>query len=114
MATLSLQVVDFALLTPTYAAAAGGGDAVAAGGAKCIFHFKNASGSSWVVTINDPTSISPAQALSFNPDISFTIPNAGERMFTLDPIRFTNPNNGLIEWTYSGVTSLTVGVFRLA
>ena len=114
MATLTLQVVDFALLTPTYAAAAGGGDAVAPGGAKCIFHFKNASGSTWVVTVNDPTSISPANALAFDPDISFSIPNAAERMFLLDPIRFTNPANGLIEWTYSGVTSLTVGVFKPA
>lgn len=114
MATLTLQVVDFALLTPTYATAAGGGDAVAPAGARCIWHFKNASGSTWVVTINDPTSVSPVGALAFNPDISFSIPNAGERMFTLDPIRFTNPANGLVEWTYSGVTSLTVGIFRLA
>ena len=114
MATLSVQVVDFALLTPTFAAAAGGGDAFAPAGFRCMLYFKNASGSTWVVTVNDPTSISPAQALSFNPDISFSIPNAADRAFMLDPTRFTNPANGLIEWTYSGVTSLTVGVFRTA
>lgn len=112
MATLSLQVVDFALLTPSFVAAAGGGDAVAPGGAKCFFYFKNAHTSPWTVTVNDPTSVTPSGAIAFNPDVAFVIPNAADRLFYLDPGRFTNPANGLIEWTYSGVTALTVGVFR--
>ena len=115
MADLAVQVVTpQTLLTPTYAAASGGGDAFAPAGIKCIVHVKNAHSASWTLTFNDPTSLSPEGAIAFNPDVSFVIPNAAERMFSLEPGRFTNPANGKIEWTYSGVTALTIAVFRLA
>ena len=113
MAVLTVQpLVLQTLLTPAYVAAAGGGDSFAPEGARCIIHVKNAHSASWTLTINDPTSLAPTGAKSFDPDVDFVIPNAQEQMLELDPTRFTNPATGRIEFTYSGVTALTIGVFK--
>lgn len=112
MATLAKQTILPAGLNPTFAAAAGGGDKVQAGPAVFLV-VKNGGGAPITVTIDDPTSVSPAGAQAFNPDLSVSVTNAQERWIGPLTDRFTNPADGLVAWTYSGVTTVTVGVFQL-
>ena len=63
--------------------------------------------------MNDPTTADPGGATAFNPDLAVSVPNAGERMIELDPGRFETVATGSIDITYSGVTTVTVGVFLI-
>lgn len=112
MATLAKQTILPAGLTPAYAAAGAGGDKCTAGPA-VFLHVKNGGGAPITVTVDDPTSVSPSGAQAFNPDLSVVVTNAQERMIGPLTDRFTNPTDGLVAWTYSGVTTVTVGVFQL-
>jgi hypothetical protein len=115
MALLTVQQITKAGLAPTYAAAAGGGDTFAVGQGQAVFlHVKNASGSPITVTVDDPNSQPPESAATFNPDLSVSVPaTTGDRMIgPINAERFVNPSTGLVSVTYSGVTSLTVGVFK--
>jgi hypothetical protein len=113
-----LAVTQLALpgVVPTFVAATGGGDTITptAGDSRLLaLWVKNGGGSSITVTVDDPTSGSPGAATAFNPDTATTVPNGSERLIPLDPGRFRNPANGQIAITYSGVTTVTVGVVRL-
>lgn len=113
MATLTEQRIDTDGVAPTYAAAAGGGDnfTPANPGEDYFLHVKNGGGGSINVVLDDPTSVDPGAATSFNPDVTVAVPNGGERMILVRPSRYLNTSTNQVAWTYSGVTSVTIGVF---
>jgi len=113
MATLATQVITPTGLAPTFAAAAGGGDKVTPGDSRFV-EIKNVGGSPCVVTIDDPNSVTPVGAQSFNPDLSVSVPaTTGDRMIGPLGARFANQADGLVAITYSQVTSVTIGSFGL-
>lgn len=112
MALLTKQIIGPAGATPAYVAAAGGGDTVQPGD-HTFLHVKNGGGAPITVTIDDPTSVSPPGASQFNPDLSVSVTNAQERMIGPLTARFANPATGLVNITYSGVTTVTVGAFQI-
>jgi hypothetical protein len=112
MATLATQSITRAGAAPSYAAATGGGDRFTPG-QRTFLHVKNGSGGALTVTVS-------SQSRSVIPNVSITslavsVPAAGERMIgPLPPeIFMATDGTGLGDITYSGVTSLTVGVFDL-
>ena len=114
MAQLTVQNPVGAGITPSYVAAAGGGDYfVPDSGGLYLIHIKNGGGASITLTIDDPTSQSPPNASQFNPDVAVTVTNAQERMVLVDASRHKSPSTGQIVLTYSAVTSVTIGVFKL-
>jgi len=113
MAALTVQEITAAGINPSYVAAAGGGDTFTPTGTDHhIIHVKNGGGSSITLTVDDPTSATPTGATAFNPDLAVTVTNGQERMIEVDLSRFVNPANGQVAITYSGVTSVTIGVFK--
>lgn len=118
MAELSVQDIRAGSpISPSYGPAAAGGDTFkprASGpGVKLALHVKNGSAGSITVTVNDPNTKTPLGATAFNPDIGIVIPAGAERIALLDPISRFVDENGNVGLTYSGVTSLTIGVLRL-
>lgn len=112
MALLTVQEVTPAGITPSYAAAAGGGDTFEPlRGQAYNLHVKNGGGSSVTVTVDDPTSVGPTGAAAFNPDLAVSVPAGQERMILIDANRHQDPADDLVDITYSGVTSVTVAVF---
>ena len=114
MATLTTQQITPAGVTPTYAAATGGGDKIVPG-PTVFLHVKNTSGTSTIVTLDDPRSASPAGASQFNPDVAVTVPiTTGDKMIgPLSAERFESPSDGLIAVTYSQVTGISVAAIRV-
>lgn len=114
MAALTIQDLTVAGVTVALAAASAGGDTIAPTDDRMlILHVNNASGGSLNVIVDDPTSTSPSGATAFNPDTTYAVAAGARMLFLLDPRRFKNAGTGLIAITYSGVTTLTVGVHRV-
>jgi hypothetical protein len=108
MALLSTQTITRTGLAPTYSAAAGGGDKVTPGNDTFI-HVKNGGGSSITVTVD---SVVPS---NYGDDVNLvvSVPNAGERMIgPLPAERFASPADGLVNVTYSGVTTVTIAAIK--
>lgn len=104
MAILTVQPAAHAGLTPSYAAAAAGGDQFQPGD-DVMLHIKNGSGASITVTVASPQPCS--QGVTHNLVVS--VPAAGERMIgPLPAARFANPTTGLVNITYSAAASVTV------
>ncbi len=112
MATLARQQIIQTGITPTFAAATGGGDKVQPGSTTFI-EVKNGSGAPITVTVDDTLSVGPGGASAFTPDLVVSIPaTTGDKMIgPLNPERFAAVADGLCPITYSGVTSLTIGAF---
>lgn len=107
MAQLAYQQIAITGLEATFAAATGGGDTVAPDD-RGFIRVKNGGGSPITVTIVRPGS----QFGQANPDIPVTVTNAEER--DIGPLpRELADTDGLIDITYSGVTSVTVAALRL-
>jgi hypothetical protein len=77
---------------------------------KRILHVKNASGSSINVTVDDPGSVSPANATAFNPDDTVAVPAGAERYIGPFPVERFNDANGNVNVAYSATTSVTAEV----
>lgn len=114
MATLTTQTINRAGLGPTYAAAAGGGDAMSCGSGMFL-HIKNTGGASITVTLVVPSS------RTYEPNVAITSPvitvpsTTGDRMIgPIDAGTFADPVTGLCSLTYSGVTSVTVAAVNLS
>jgi hypothetical protein len=114
MATLATQVVNRAGLGPTYAAATGGGDAMAVGSGMFL-HIKNGGGAPITVTLVVPA------ARTFEPNVAITSPQisvpatTGDRMIgPVDAVTFADPVTGLCTLTYSAVTTVTVAAVQLS
>lgn len=111
MADLSVQDVNIFGATPAYAAASAAGDRFQPRTTGAVLlHVKNGGASAQTVTMDDPTSRSPVGATAFDPDVSISIPAGGERMIAVTN-RFVD-NNGWVNLAWSGVTTVTLGVFR--
>lgn len=108
MATLAVQKAVVTGLTPSYSAAAGGGDQFANSG-KAMLHIKNGSGGSINVTVNSQTNCSQG----FDHDAVVAVPAGAERMIGPFPKGRFDDANGNVQITYSAVTSLTVAVVEV-
>lgn len=111
MATLSVQVVDRAGdgLTPAFAAATVSGDEFPNSGREWLV-VKNGSGGSITVTASTPQTVAGLAVA----EEAYAVPASGECYIgPFPPGTFNNTSTGRVALTYSGVTSLTVGVFRL-
>lgn len=111
MALLSNQQIAITGLNPSLVAAAGGGDSFANEGQnKQFLWVDNAGGSSINVTIDDILSVAPTGATSFNADVVVAVTNAQRRLIGPFP---SSRFGDTVSWTYSAVTSVTVGVFKV-
>ena len=108
MATLTVQNISLAGITPSYASAAAGGDEFVNTG-DTLFQIKN-GGSEITLTIETPAKIEGI----YIAEITVTIPaTTGDKMVgPFDPAIF-NQSTGRVAVTYSGVTTVTVGAFKL-
>lgn len=124
MATITPVVPDRpsgATLTGTLAtgiAANGAGDSFVLSGAVLLLRFINASGGAITITLDsqiNPSFPGGAQASDVNPVLS--VAAAASRVVRIpssDFPRFANPSTGMLDVTYSGVTSLTVEAYALS
>lgn len=106
MATLATQVQNLAGITPTYASAAVGGDRFTPGDTTCI-EVVNGSGGAITVTVDSKVNS------NFGTDVNVSVVVGAGARAKIGPFpaqRFAAPD-GLGDISYSGVTSLTVGVF---
>lgn len=109
MALLTVQEISRSGLGPTYASAAGGGDTFANDG-RTMVHIKNGGGAPITLTAVTPLVVDGLAVA----DLTVTVTNGQERMVGPFPVgTFNDPATGQVALTYSGVTSVTVGVFRL-
>lgn len=107
MALLAPQAVTTAGLLPSLVAASGGGDSCNPDDLVLLM-VTNGSGGSLNVILADPNLTATGQA---SPSQTIAVA-AGTTKFIDLPSRLQNPATGLVTWTYSGVTSLTVGLIR--
>jgi hypothetical protein len=108
MAILTSQHVTQAGLAPSYATAAGGGDKFAPGN-NVFVHVKNGGGSPVDVTFDSKT---PSN-YGTDENLVVSVPASGERMVgPFSAGRFAG-TDGLVDVSYSGVTSVTVAVVRV-
>lgn len=109
MALLASQSVTYAGIGAALAAATGGGDTFTPGPNLCLI-VNNGGGSSITVTVVTPGSVR-GQAVS---DLSVSVPNGAVRYIKISPADFfMDPTTGVGSITYSGVTSVTVGVIQV-
>jgi hypothetical protein len=108
MATLATQSIVTAGLTPAFVAAAGGGDKCLPG-AGTYLHVKNGGGSPVTVTLVTPATV---DTLAVG-DRAIVVAAGAEAKIAVPDTLYRNPTDGLADITYSGVTSVTVGVFRI-
>ena len=108
MATLTVQNTSLAGITPTWTAAAAGGDEFLNSG-DCYFEIKN-GGSEITVTVETPAKIEGIDIA----EIAVVVPatTGVKRIGPFDPGIF-NQSTGRVAVTYSAVTTVTVGAFKL-
>ncbi len=113
MATLSTQTIVRTGLAPTYAAAAGGGDAMETGD-DMFLHVKNTSGGAITVTVAIGASQSTISGVAYT-NTAVSVPaTTGDRMIgPISSIPYKDGTTGLATITYSGVTNLTVAAIKL-
>ncbi len=105
MALLTPQAITVTGLAASLSAASGGGDSCAPDDL-VVLVVNNASGGSLNVLVANPNTYY-GQA---GPTITIAVPAGATRYIDL-PASLAN-SSGLVTWTYSGVTSLTVGLIR--
>lgn len=110
MATLALQQIANTGIVPTFAAAAGAGDEFPNNG-KTYIEVINGGGSPINVTIASQYQNPPPG--TDNEDIVVAVANGVQKKIgPFNQVGF-NDADGNVQVTYSGVTSVTVGVFTL-
>lgn len=111
MATLATQALTAAGLTPTFVAAAGGGDGVPlSGGQKAFLRVKNGSGAPINVTLLDP-GVTPLGVANAGKVVAVPA-TTGDVLIALNPA-VQNASTGNVEWSYSAVTTVTVAVVTI-
>lgn len=110
MATLTTQEITRAGVQVTYAACAGGGDKFTP--TKDTFiHVKNTNAATRTVTI---TSTSSTIGLAHADPAVVVSATTGDNMIGPFPAEiFANSADGLADISYSAVTNLTIGVFKV-
>lgn len=112
MATLSVQTISRSAITPSLSAAAGGGDAFNNSGAnkgRVFFWANNASGGDITVTFVTQSTVD-GQAVT---DRAVVVEAGTQELIGPFQSGIYNDGSDLVQVTYSGVTSLTVGAFNL-
>ena len=107
MALLSQQQLTSAGLAPSLTAAAGGGDTVAVNDDNAFLYVLNGGGGSINVTIGDGGRTPAGHPGSPS---AVAVPNGTTPKLIPLPRNAADPATGLVSITYSGVTSVTVGV----
>ncbi|MES2867625.1 MAG: hypothetical protein V4703_12855 [Actinomycetota bacterium] len=111
MAALATQSVVRAGVIPSYAACAGGGDTFLPG-RNTFLHVKNASGGALTVTVVTPRTDQWGNAVADN---AISVGAGAEKMIGPFPAEsYADPSTGVANITYSGVTTLTIGVFDVS
>lgn len=106
MATLTYsQASNSTVVAPTLAAAAGGGDSIAPNDRGALV-VKNGSGSTMTVTMIVPGNTKYGLA---QPDPTFAVVAGAIAYIGPLPVDLANPATGLVDFTYSLATSVTVG-----
>ena len=110
MATLTAQTITRAGTIETLAAATGGGDA-----APCnpdnYLKVNNGGGSAITVTLAIPANASGYSSVAYANSVVSIAAGQAKLIGPLFPPVYQDPITGLCTITYSGVTSVTVGVF---
>jgi len=109
MATLVVQQIAKTGLVSALTAAAGGGDQFPNDGQRTYFHIKNADGTPTTVTFVTQKTVEGLAVA----DLAVAVANATEQKVGPFPAEIYNDINGMVQVTYSKVTSLTVNPFRL-
>lgn len=110
MATLITQSVTRAGVVPTYGACAAGGDRFTPD-KDTFLHVKNGSAGALTVTVA-ATAVPAANVTTTVAAVS--IPANSEKMLGPYPSELFAASDGLADITYSGVTTLTIAVVRVA
>ena len=114
MAHLTTQDVNLSLLSPTYGAADISGDTFDAGD-RTFLHLRNGSAGSVTAIVNDPNSVEPSGATTFDPDVTITVEPGGSRVAGPFPAsRFADPDDGYVHVSYDDVTDTDVAIMRLS
>lgn len=110
MADLTTQKITRAGIGPTYATCAAGGDKFIPDD-DVFAHIKNGSGGALTATFATPGDVDGEPIA----DRTVSVPAGGERVIGPFPktIFANNADGGKCAITYSGVTTLTIGVFEL-
>src|SRR6478672_3621863 len=108
MAQLTVTPITRAGIAGTLAAAAGGGDSFANNG-QVYVEVVNGGGSPITVSIAISASIDGISV----PARTVSVTNGQRRLIGPFPTGQYNDANGLVQLTYSGVTTVTVGAFQL-
>lgn len=110
MADLTVQSMTIDGVSPTYGAAAAGGDTFDNDGSTFL-HVKNGGGSGVTVTLQSQVSSPPPGTVAADKQI--TVAASGEQM--IGPVNKAafNDASGKVNVTYSGVTSVTVAAIKL-
>jgi hypothetical protein len=109
MAALSVQAISIAGIVPAYSAASGGGDTFVPSD-RTYLHVKNGGGSPITVTVVTPGEAAPGVPIA---DPSVSVSNGSEKILGPFYAGLYQDSTGTASITYSGVTSVTVGAFRL-
>lgn len=113
MAEITVVRPDVDGVDPGFVAAQAGGDhLIPDAGRSVVVLVRNDSAGALTVTVDDPNTSTPAGAKAFDPDVDVSVPAGAERAILLDRLRFVD-EQGRIDLTYSGVTSLTVAALAV-
>jgi hypothetical protein len=114
MAILTVTEVLAAGVAPTLVAAAAGGDSVTIDD-RTLLYVKNAGGSPCTVTIavQRPSFVVPGLGKVDFTSLAVVVPaTTGERFIKIPTAPYAD-GNGRAQISYSGVTSVTIGAFKL-
>lgn len=116
MATLTVQTITEAGVSPTYATASSGGDKFPNARGDTYLHVKNGGASAITVTIEAQTTsrVIAGFGTVTKSDGGGSVAAGGEKIFGPFPIAAFNDTSGDVSVTYDDTTSVTVGAFRLA
>lgn len=114
MAALTAQLIAQAGLTPAYASANDGDTVIQPTDQRLFLHVKNGGGGSINVTVAAvQTSVDhPSGGRMTVDDMVVAVGAGAEAMIGPFPPAYVN-SSGQVTFNYSGVTSVTAGVFRL-
>ena len=111
--TRTVQTPSLTAAAPTVFTADGTGDKFLMPGSDAvILRITNGGGSSITATIDDPNTVTPEAAQSFNADVQITVPNGTSRVVKITGSRFNNSSDGgLVSITWSSATSVTFELY---
>jgi len=110
MAALSIQTIAITGIVPSYSAASGGGDTFVCSTDRTYLHVKNGGGSPITVTVVTPGEAAPGVAIA---DVAVSVSNGSEKIIGPFYAALYQDSTGTAAVTYSAVTSVTIGAFKL-